>query len=416
MRARLTISEKTTDAACQQSRLDYQAAHDLEQRLQQATQAKKSLQRRLGALADMLTFTRRERDHAEERLATAQILISGLEKSLTRAQHDRDSNVVSHVKQCDGLSAQLAEALSAKTAAEAQLGPLHATVNHVSAQLAQAVSVQIAADARAKTENAELSTQVKESLSSREAAEQQVQQLTSENADLSQKLADAVAGKAAAHTQMQQLQGSNTDLAVQLADAVSGKAAAEQHVQQLQECSEHLSAELADAVSSTAAAEQQLHCVTAHNKKVTAQLADAMSDNAAAVKDAQRVVSDRISLYGQLADAVAYRAGTAGELKQVKADRDSVSDKLAAAVASQQNSEKCLSDYEGQVLKLQKQLTATEQEVVKCAGDREQLSDAHVVLKVSFSKPAGCAWGLLLVDLTHNLPSCRLVAINGRQW
>ncbi len=61
-------------------------------------------------------------DHAEERLATAQILISGLEKSLSRAQHDRDSNVVSHVKQCDGLSAQLAEALSAKTAAEAQLG------------------------------------------------------------------------------------------------------------------------------------------------------------------------------------------------------------------------------------------------------------------------------------------------------
>jgi len=122
MRARLTISEKTTDAACQQSRLDCQAAHDLEQRLQQATQAKKSSQRRLGALADMLTFTSWEMDHAEERLATAQILISGLEKSLSRAQHDRDSNVVSHVKQCDGLSAQLAEALSAKTAAEAQLG------------------------------------------------------------------------------------------------------------------------------------------------------------------------------------------------------------------------------------------------------------------------------------------------------
>ncbi len=432
LRASLAVNEEATDAACQQSRLDAQAAHDLQQKLQQAKQAKLRSQQRLGMLGDMLTFTRRERDQAEERLATAHILISSLDKSLTRAQHDRGSNA----NQCDVLSAQLAEALSAKKAAEAQLEQLHGTVNRVTAQLSQAVSSQIAADARAKAENAELSFQMKVSLARREVSEQQVQQLKSENADLSRQLADALAGqaaahtqvqqlksekadlswqladalagKAAAHTQVQQLQGSNSDLTAQLADAVSGKAAAEQHVQQLQE--------LADAVSSKAAAEQQLHCVTVHNKEVTAQLADAMSDKAAAAKDAQRVVSDRQSLYTQLADAVAYLAGTAGQLQQVKADRDSMSDKLAAAVALQQDSEKCLSDYKGQVLKMQKQLTATEQEVVKCAGDREQLSDAHAVLEVSFSRPAGFSWGLLLVDLTHNLPSCKLVATHGRQW
>ena len=405
LRARLAVNEEAIDVACHNSRLDAQAAHDLEQKLQQEKQAKKRSQQRVGALADMLSFTRSESNRAEERLTAAQLLVSGLEKSLTCAQRARDFNA----NQRDVLSAQLAEALSAQTAADAQLEQLHSTVNSVTAQLAQAVSSQIAADARAKAENAELSFQMKVSRARRDTVEQQVQQLESENADLSRQLADALAGQAAADTQVQQLQGSNSDLTAQLEHAVSGKAAAEQHVQQLQERSEHVSAELADAVSSQAAAEQQLLCVTAHDQEVTAQLADAMSDKAAAAKDAQRVVSDRQSLYAQLADAVAYLASTAGELQQVKADRGSVSDKLAAAVASHQDSEKCLSDYKGQVLKLQKQLTLTKQEAVKCAGAREQLSDAHAVLKVSFSRPAGCAWGLLFGDLAHSLPSCKLL-------
>ena len=261
LRARLAVNEEATDVACHNSRLDAQAAHDLEQKLQQAKEAKKRSQQRVGALADMLSFTRSESNRAEERLTTAQLLVSGLEKSLTCAQRDRDFNA----NQRDVLSAQLAEALSAQTAADAQLEQLHGTVNRVTAQLAQAVSSQIAADARAKAENAELSFQMKVSQARRETVEQQVQQLKSENADLSRQLADALAGQAAAHTQVQQLQGSNSDLTAQLEHAVSGKATAEQHVQQLQERSEHVSAELADAVSSQAAAEQQLLCVTAHD-------------------------------------------------------------------------------------------------------------------------------------------------------
>jgi len=391
LRARLAVNEETRDAACQQSRLDAQAANELGQRLQQAKEAKMRSHRQVSVLAKMLNFTRRESNQAEERLTNAQILISGLEKSLTRAQQGRDANAVSRAM-CDAFSAQLAEALSAKAAAEAQLEQLHDTVNRVTGQLAHAVASQIAADAQAKAENAELSVQMKGLLCSRETVEQQVQQLKSEKADLSRQLADALAGQAAAHTHMQQLQGSNSDLAVQLADAVSGKAAAEQHAQQLQERSDQLSAELADTVSSKAAAEQQLQCVIAHNKEVTAQLADAMSDKAAAAKDAQHVVSDGRSLYAQLADAIAYLASTAEELQQVKADRDSMSDKLPATMASQQDSEKCVqSDYKGQLVKLQKQLAAAEQEVVKCAGEHEQLSDAHVLIKVSFSRPAGCA-------------------------
>ena len=60
-------------------------------------------------------------------------------------------------------------------------------------------------------------------------------------------------------------------------------------------------------------------------------------------------------------------------------------------MASQQDSGKCIqSDYKGQLVKLQKQLAAAEQEVVKCAGEHEQLSNAHVLIKVSFSRPAGC--------------------------
>ncbi len=415
LRARLAVNEETTDAACRQSSLDAQAASELKQKLQQAKEAKMRSHQLVGVLANMLNFTRRESNQAEERLTNAQILISGLEKSLTRAQQDCNANVVSRAM-CDALSAELAEALSAKAAAEAQLEQLHDTVNRVTGQLAHAVSSQIAADARAKAENAELSLQMKVSLASRETLQQQVQQLKSEKGDLLRQLADALAGQAAAYTHMQQLQNSNSDLAAQLADAASGKAAAEQHVRQLQERSDHLSAELADAVSSKAAAKQQLHCVAAHNEEVTAQLADAMSDKAGAAKDAQRVISDRQSLYTQLADAVAYLASTAEELQRVKADRDSMSAKLAATVASQQDSEKCLSGYKGQVLKLQKQLTASEQEAVKCARDREQLSDAHMILKVSFSAPAGFAWGLLLVDLTQNLPPCKLVATHGRQW
>ncbi len=394
LRARLAVNEEVTDAACQQSRLDAQAAHELQQKLQQTKEAKMRAHRRVGALANMLDFTRKESNQTEERLTNAQILISGLEKSLTRAQQDRDANAVSHAM-CDALLAELAEALSAKAAAEAQLEQLQDTVNCVTGQLAQAVASQIAADAQAKAENAELSLQMKVSLASRETLQQQVQQLKSEKGDLLRQLADALAGQAAAYTHMQQLQNSNSDLAAQLAAC---KAAAEQHVQQLQERSDHLSAELADAVSSKAAAEQQLHCVAAHNEKVTAQLADAMSDKAAAAKDAQRIVSDRQSLYTQLAEAVAYLAGIAEELQRVKAARDSMSEKLAATVASQQDSEKCLSDYKGQVLKLQKQLTASEQKAVKSAGDREQLSEAHMILKVSFSESAGSAWGLFLVD------------------
>ena len=412
LRARLAVNEEITDAACQQSSLDAQAASELKQKLQQAKEAKMRAHQRVGMLANMLNFTRRESNQAEERLINAQILISGLEKSLTWAQHDRDADVVSRAM-CDAFSAQLAEALSAKAAAEAQLEQLHDTANRMTGQLAHAVSSQIAADARAKRECAELAFETKVALARRETLQQQVQQLQSEKADLSRQVADAVAGQAVAHTHMQQLQGSNSDLAAQLADAVSGKAAAaaEQHVQQLQEHSEHVSAELADAVSSKAAAEQQLHCVTAHNAEVTAQLADVMSDKAAAAEDAQRVVSDGRSLYAQLAEAVAYLAGTAEELQRVKADRDSMSDKLAAAGVSQQDSEKCLGDYKGQLLKLQKQLTESEQEAGKCAVDHEQLSDAHVVLKVSFPKLL-CVHRYNCLQLSHNLPSCQVVAFN----
>ena len=136
-----------------------------------------------------------------------------------------------------------------------------------------------------------------------------------------------------------------------------------------------------------------------------------MSDKAAAAKDAQRVVSDGRSLYAQLAAAIAYLAGTAEELQRGKADRDSMSDKLAAAGVSQQDSEKCLGDYKGQLLKLQKQLTESEQEAGKCAVDHEQLSDAHVVLKVSFPQLL-CVHRYNCLQLSHKLPSCQVVAFN----
>ncbi|KAL0039284.1 hypothetical protein WJX79_001433 [Trebouxia sp. C0005] len=94
IRARLAVNEETTDAACQQSRLDARAAHDLEQRLQHAKEAKKRSQRRMGVLADMLTFTRRDRDQTEERLTTAQTLISGLENMLETCEQLSDAHVV----------------------------------------------------------------------------------------------------------------------------------------------------------------------------------------------------------------------------------------------------------------------------------------------------------------------------------
>ena len=214
LRARLAVNDEITNAACEQSRLDAQAAHELGQKLQQAKAAKMRSHRRVGVLAKMLNFTHRESNQTEERLTSAQSLVSGLEKSLTRAQQDRDANAVSRAMH-DALSADLAEALSAKAAAEAQLEQLHDTINRMTDQLAHAVSSQIAADAQAKRENAELASETKAALARRDTLQQQVQQLKSEKADLSRQLADALAGQAAAHTHMQQLQGSNSDLAAQ---------------------------------------------------------------------------------------------------------------------------------------------------------------------------------------------------------
>ncbi|KAL0044602.1 hypothetical protein WJX82_002238 [Trebouxia sp. C0006] len=94
LRAKLAVNTETTDAACQQSRLDAQAANVLEQQLQQAKEAKMRSHRRVSVLANMLNFTHRESNQTEERLTNAQILISGLEKSLTHAQQDRDANAV----------------------------------------------------------------------------------------------------------------------------------------------------------------------------------------------------------------------------------------------------------------------------------------------------------------------------------
>ncbi|KAL0032963.1 hypothetical protein WJX77_008517 [Trebouxia sp. C0004] len=172
--------------------------------------AKRSSQRRLGVLADMLTFTRREKDHAEGRLATAQILITGLEKSVTRAQHDRE-----------GVTVQEREA--------SQQG------------------VQ-----QLKSENADLSRKLADAVAGQAAAHTQVQQLQGSNADLAAQLADAASGKAAAEQHIQQLQERSDHLSAELADVVSSTAAAEQQLHCVIAHNKKMTVQLADAMSDKA--------------------------------------------------------------------------------------------------------------------------------------------------------------------
>jgi len=65
---------------------------------------------------------------------------------------------------------------------------------------------------------------------------------------------------------------------------------------------------------------------------------------------------------------------------------------------------------------LQKQLAASEQEVVKCAGDHEQLSDAHVLLKVSLFQTCWLCMGTIactFYTICHHVSSLQHMGGNG---
>ena len=328
-------------------------------------EARKAAHSRLTRLANVLISTRRDSWVTEGHLTDAQKRVSTLEAWVSAAKKDHEAVIASHETQSGASSAQLAEALSAKAAAQNQQQLLQETVTGLSAQLAQAAADQRAADVQSNTEKADLSRQLAKALAGNALLDTHSHELQADNADLSAQLASMQSGKTATEKQLHQLQESNNQMSAELTAVSSGKLAAEEKLQQLQGDNVQVSNELVSMVSSRRATEEQLERSTACNQQLSVQLADA-----------------------------------ARQLVQLKTDNQTNTVELGVAEAAWHGAEERLGVHQGQLLKLQAQVTSASKLAALHAG---HITASAVCSAANFRVTADkhVNWHLMLVISRH---------------